>query len=46
MGCMSSRNSNVTARHHVTVKAGVKQLRQIYNINPKVLGAGTFGKVF
>ncbi len=31
---------------NVQTKADVKQLRQCYNINPKVLGSGSFGKVF
>jgi serine/threonine protein kinase len=47
MGCFSSTNlSNPKTTRFVPIKAGVKQLRQIYNINPKVLGAGSFGKVF
>lgn len=28
------------------VRAGVTQLRMNYNINPKLLGSGSFGKVF
>ena len=45
MGCLSSSPSP-TPKVYVPIKAGVRQLRQIYNINPKVLGAGSFGKVF
>jgi hypothetical protein len=48
MGCLSSTNSSSTKDKKGTpvIKAGVAQLRQMYNINPKILGSGSFGKVF
>ena len=47
MGCLSAKSAETkNGKVYVPIKAGVKQLRQIYNINPKVLGAGSFGKVF
>ena len=52
MGCISSTSSKSKsdgpAKRNTApaIKAGVAQLKLIYNINPKVLGSGSFGKVF
>lgn len=43
MGCT---NSTSTKKHRSTVPQGVKQLRNTYNISPKLLGSGSYGKVF
>jgi calcium-dependent protein kinase len=56
MGCLSAKQATsnpsqtpviiptTTARR--SSRAGVHELKQQYNINKKVLGSGSFGKVF
>lgn len=46
MGCFNSTSTATNTSSTKKIKAGVAQLRQLYNINPKVLGSGSFGKVF
>ena len=49
MGCFNSKESSVQKFRLSTLpstRQGVAQMRLQYNINPKVLGSGSFGKVF
>ena len=43
MGCMSAKSENTT---YVQSKANVDVLKSTYDINMKVLGSGSYGKVF
>ncbi len=46
MGCTNTINAKSPKSSIPKIKAGAHQLRQIYEIDPKILGFGTFGKVF
>jgi serine/threonine protein kinase len=43
MGCKDSRENSDPKK---ISKSGVTDLKRIYKINPHILGAGSFGKVF
>ena len=58
MGCLSAKQAQpnkasgsaptqeLSAQARRSSRAGVHELKQQYNINKKVLGSGSFGKVF
>ena len=55
MGCLSSKSASASsptpttlpnATRKTSINAGVQELKQLYNIDKKVLGSGSFGKVF
>ena len=55
MGCISSKGTTTPSTTKQKIPpaparrgshAGVHELKQLYNINKKVLGSGSFGKVF
>lgn len=48
MGCVSSNTAKSKSTKNTSMRfnQGVTQLRQNYDINPKLLGTGSFGKVF
>ena len=45
MGCFSSVD-NIKRKRAPTIRSGISRLKMNYNINPKILGSGSFGKVF
>jgi calcium-dependent protein kinase len=44
--CIGTKGTNVSARGFIQSKATVDKLKQQYDINMKVLGSGSYGKVF